>query len=192
MGGVTARALHVVRAACVVVLVVLPLAGCSSSHGNSPGLLTTTPDPSSRGPVAYDNQPLTGCDPLPDDSAGTALSDLRFAGPCSFTETAPVQCVDKVDDYYAYVTRQLPDYGQLSALINVERYKGPGTYTKNSVVFLQVSRNGTLYEWKQEAATLTVADKGTKVVVDAASVPAVPGNPARGSARVQGTLACRK
>jgi len=172
-------------------LATLPLAACSGTKGSAADLLSITPDPSVHGNVAYDNQPLAGCSPLP-ESAGPTASNLRFQGPCTFTENQAVQCVNKIDDYYAYVNRQLPDYGQLSALINVERYKGPGTYTKNSVVFLQVSHNGVLYEWKQDSATLTVVDNGNKVIVAGASVPALAGNPAHGTAHVDGTLVCRR
>lgn len=168
----------------------LALAGCSSSKGNAADLLQVTPDPSVHGDLAYMSVPLEGCQPLPEPSA-PAMSNLRFQGPCSFTQHGAVQCVNKTDDYYAYVNRQLPDYGQFSGLINVEKYKGPGKYTKNSVVMLQVARKGVLYEWKQQSATLTVTENGNQVIVEAANIPAVAGGPARGSARVEGTLTCR-
>jgi hypothetical protein len=177
----------IVLCACVGI----SLAGCSGSRGNAGDLLRVTPNPSASANLAYDSEPLTGCEPLPEQS-GPTESDLRFQGPCTFTESQSVQCVNKTDDYYAYVNRQLPDYGQLSALINVEKYKGPGTYTKNSVVFLQVSRKGVLFEWKQESATLTVADNGNKVIVGASSLPPLAGGPARGAARVEGVLVCRQ
>ena len=181
------------RLAAIVLcgLVTATVVGCSGSRGSAGDLLSVTPNPSATVDSAYVSRPLTGCDPLP-ESTGPTESDLRFQGPCTFTESQAVQCVNKTDDYYAYVNRQLPNYGQLSALINVEKYKGPGTYTKNSVVFLQVSREGVLYEWRQESATLTVADNGNKVIVGASSVPAVAGGPARGTARVEGSLACRQ
>jgi hypothetical protein len=170
--------------------VAILVAGCSSSRGNSADLLSITPNASATANVAYENQPLSDCTPVPEPNP-TTESNLRFEGPCAFTQTSAVRCVNKVDDYYAYINRELPDYGQLSALVNVEKYKGPGTYSKNSVVFIQVSRKGVLYEWKQESATLTVTQDANKVIVGASSVPAVAGGPARGSIRVEGTLACR-
>jgi hypothetical protein len=170
--------------------VVIAMAGCSGSKGNSGDLLRVTPAPSATGNVAYDNQRLQDCTPLPEPT-GPADSNLRFDGPCPFTQTQAVLCVNRVDDYYAYVNRDLPQHGQLSALINVEKYKGPGTYTKNSVVFLQVSRAGVLYQWKQEEASLTVTDNGRRVIVGPSSLPALAGGPARGEVRVEGTIACR-
>ncbi len=170
----------------------LALSTCGSPQGKASDLLVVTPDASRHGDGGQAQPALADCTPLPEPSDGTA-SQLRFDGPCSFVETRAVQCVNKTDDYYAYIHRSLPDNAQLSALINVEKYKGPGTYTKNSVVFIQVARQGVLYEWRQESATLTVSDGGNRVAVASGTqVPPLSGNPARGVETAEGTLVCTK
>lgn len=167
----------------------LALAACGAPQGKATDLLTITPNASVSGDSSQFQPPLTDCNPAPEATDSTA-SDLRFDGPCSFVETQGVQCVNRTDDFYAYISRRLPDYAQLSALVNVEKYHGPGTYTKNSVVFVQVARHGVLYEWRQDSATLTVSDGGNKVLVTGTSLPPLSGNPARGVEKVAGTLAC--
>ena len=176
-------------AATVVSALAASLLTACGGGGKPSDLLVVTPNPKVHA-TAVAAALKMNCDVVAETAAKPG-TDLRFIGPCVFTESAQVQCVKRVDDFYAYINRDLPNNDRLAAFINVEKFKGPGTYTKNSVVSLQVVHDGQLYIWKQDAATLTVDPGVHSVTVDAATLPASAGTPAAGKELVDGVATCQ-
>jgi len=164
------------------------LTACSSG-GKTSDLLVVTPDPKSHA-TAVPVEMHISCDVLPEPSAQPSTA-LTFSGACAFDHTSKAQCVVRVDDFYLYIDRKMANSDRLAAYINVEKYHGPGTYTKNSVVSLQVVHGGQLYIWEQNAATLTVAPDGRSVTVPSATLSPSAGTPAGGIETVDGGAACQ-
>jgi hypothetical protein len=102
-----------------------------------------------------------------------------------------VQCVHVAEDFYVYVKRQLPDSGALYTVVNIEHYKGPGDYPKGAQAYLQVTTNGTLYEWRNDHASVSLSggDHGT-MTMKKVSLAAIAGGAAHQGAGMDGSVNC--
>jgi hypothetical protein len=168
-------------------LLCLSAAACGSSQGAQPTLLVVTPD--SRVTPLPTTMGNLNCRPLPE--AGPARSHLTFAGPCSFTQTAPVRCVKRGDDFYAYIERKLPGKARLFTTINVEYYTRPGTYPGLTQVYVEVTSGPNIYSWANRTATATVPAGEQGLVLQATDALPWAGTPATGIEGLSGRVACR-
>ena len=167
------------------------LTGCGDKPANASDLLVVTPNPNIQVKADLGGQPPVDCKTKPDPAQSHVVSNLTFAGPCAFTEHTVLTCVNKIDDYYVYVSRDLTDGARVGAVINVEKYKGPGKYTHNATIYVQLIRNGTLYEWMDQSGTLSVINDGYKVILPPNKLPAVAGSLARGAETISGVAVCK-
>lgn len=174
---------------CLTALVLcLALSACGGGSGQSPQLLVVTPKSVTPSPILR----LASRVPchLPPDP-GSRRSHFTFAGPCAFTVTAPVRCVHRGDDFYAYINRSLPRGFHLYTIINVEHYSHPKVYAKLTEVYLEIIKNLDVYSWGQHAATAQVAVDQRHLTLQYTEAHAWLGTNAVGTEQLGGTLACR-
>jgi hypothetical protein len=114
-----------------------------------------------------------------------------FNGPCSFTETARVKCVQITDDYYAFITRRLPQGATLDVTINVEFYTHPDTYRGLVQVYLGVVKGTQLYSWGNRQATATVEPGAHRLTLAFTRAGPWAGTLAADMETISGTLVCK-
>jgi len=167
--------------------------GCSGgggAGGSKSDLLVTTPDPHITADAAAAELTALECAPRPEANGVTVVSSLVFEGPCPFSVHGAVSCAVRPDDFYAYLHRDLPDAAVLDATLNIENYHGPRRYDGRSTIWIQVKRNGLLYEWASTKATATVSSDQRSAAIEPSALPAWVGTPARGVETVRGGLSC--
>jgi len=149
------------------------------------------------------------CDVVPEGDKTASRSDVRVSGACSFTHHGTALCDGTGDDYTALFQRGIADGSSVNLYVNVEGYSGAATYDKNVQVLVAVRRGDTLYRWSNDQATATLGSgEGGGVSSTPHNVPesqgatptilrfpptellAQPGTPARGTIKVEGTIAC--
>jgi hypothetical protein len=163
------------------------LNACGGTSG-APLLVSTAP------PLGTEDSPPAAapnpqCLPLADPSPSSVRSDLAVTGSCHFTDHSAAKCVQRPGDYYVYIRHDLPADGQYVLTINVEGYKGAGTY-KGGQVNVQITRSGLFYYWSTFSAAVTIMDSLTTADVSKAALAAQAGTPARGTVNVSGHVSC--
>jgi hypothetical protein len=174
----------------------MTMVSCSSGGGGSTNLLVVTADPNAHSVAALAGGAADPqCSPLPGQAKPKVSSHMTFEGPCHFTEESAARCVKRPDDFYVYLSHNLPGDGRFILTLNVETYKGPGSYglkegNGGAEVYLEVTRNGQFYYWTVRHASVSVDETPPHVDLVAAHLPAQAGTPARGIETVAGTVAC--
>jgi hypothetical protein len=131
------------------------------------------------------------CSPPSPERAGTAQgSHLTFSGVCSFTETGRVACSTQPDDFIFQLTRDTADGPKLYLQVNVEYYKGAGTYPQNVHLIFEIPDGGTIYEWDTVDAAATVDAGQRSGSFDNVTLRPDTGTPSRGTLTVSGSFAC--
>ncbi len=169
---------------CVSVL----LAGCGSGGQAQPKLLVITPNAQAKAPILA-LAPSVNCRPAAEH--GPAYSRLAFVGPCAFTETARLQCVQRIDDYYAYVYRKLPQGWSLYTTINIEYYTRPDTYKQLTEIYVEVTKGLATYAWGQRLGTATVSPGGLRLTLPFTNLAPWPGTLSTQMEQIGGYLTCR-
>lgn len=135
-------------------------------------------------------QPLpSGICPPTSEPAGAAGSDLTFAGACAFHQAAAAYCRTAPDDFYAFLRRAMGAGATLDLYVNVEFYKGPGTYRRTQALMV-VQDGPTLYQWSNYDVTATVARDGRSVTLPPTELLTQPGQAGAGPERLQGSIGC--
>jgi len=177
-----------------VVVVALGLAGAAT--GARLGIFQTA------GSVA--REPLdpagiggaTPLDPFPGglcppeaERANSSGSSADFGGVCPFHQGGRVYCRSSGDDFYVLLRRALPGGGSLSLYVDVEFYRGPGSY-RDVQVLLLVQDAQTIYQWSNFRAQATVAAREGSLRLPRTQLGVESGRAGSGSETVSGTLAC--
>lgn len=124
------------------------------------------------------------CDLVPEKSGG---SDLRVTGPCAFTHTADVKCRSLTDDMHVVALRKAKGLSTVSVYVNVESYKGPGSYN-DTQMFITYQDGTAYYHWGSDSVHITVTAGEKSVVLPENDLIAEPPN--SGVLKVSGTLRC--
>jgi len=185
------------QASCqLAAMLLIAAALCACGGGSAPArLLGTTPTAVPRASsLAQLNMDLSKAAPLDctvsGGSAQTVQSNLRFTGPCAYTEQSGVACSRKIDDFYVYIKHSLPGNGSFIVSINVEKYKGPGDYTNATQVFVEAARGPDIYPWSQLVTSSRVAPDGRHVHLEETDVPPQSGTQALGVEHIGGDVYC--
>jgi len=163
-----------------------PVATIPSPSQPAPADSTPLPAP----PPTHPPVPVECSPPSAEPASAPRGSDLVFSGACSFTESGKVSCSTQPDDFLFQFSRDTPDGPKLYLQLNVEFYKGPGSYPQNVHVLVEIPDNGTLYEWDTLNAAATVDPGGRSGSLDNVTLPPDPGTPTRGTLTINGTFAC--
>ncbi len=154
--------------------------------GTQAGGVTPAPTlPSPRPPVPLECNP-----PADEPSTVPHGSDLRIEGACTFTETSAVACSTQPDDFLFQFARRTPNGPTIYFQLNVENYKGPGTYASNVQAIFEIPDNGTTYEWDSQDASTTVDVGQRSGSIHRAVLPADAGTPTRGTVTIDGSFVC--
>ena len=122
---------------------------------------------------------------LQPDTAGS--STFRVKGPCAFQHSGNVKCRAVVDDFYTTLLRKGPGEATTAVYLNVEYFKGPGTYDGGQM-FLTVQNGDAYYHWSSDSVKTIVAPGLKYVDVPTTKLDAEPPN--TGTAIVSGRLWC--
>ena len=112
-----------------------------------------------------------GCPPPPEEGQGA--SSLNVSGPCAFKHRGTFSCEAIHDDFYISMTRQAAHGSTLTVFINVEKFKGAGTY-QNAEMFLGVQDKSSIYRWSSQEVQLTVGPDAQYVVLPTTRLAAEP------------------
>src|SRR5262249_54565932 len=93
------------------------------------------------------------CPPPPEESSGP--SSLVATGPCTFRHKGAASCESLGDDFYISFSRKALGAATLMVYINVEQYKGPGSYTR-AEMFVGVQDKTSIYRWSSDTVNITV------------------------------------
>lgn len=132
----------------------------------SAGKAAAAPKP----PPAEAWRPL-GCPPPPETSPGP--SSLVVTGPCAFQHRAAVSCEALFDDFLLTMTRPAGHGATLMVFINVEKYRGPGSY-KGAQMFLGLQDKANIYRWSSDTVDITVGSGEEFAVLPKTSLEAEP------------------
>lgn len=155
-----------------------------SSPAASPAVSGVAPPPT-HAPVPIECSP-----PAPEPQGTPQGSRLTFSGPCNFTETGRVACSTQPDDFIFQLTRDTPNGPKLYLQLNVEFYKGPGTYQHDVHLIFEITDAGTIYEWDTVDGVATIDPGQRGGSLGRISVGPDPGTPSRGTLTVLGSFAC--
>jgi hypothetical protein len=111
------------------------------------------------------------CPPPPEDSPGP--SSLSVTGPCAFQQRGAVVCESLGDDFIVAVSRKAANGATLVAYINVEAYKGPGSYDE-AQMFVAVQDGKSMYRWSNERGRVTVGPGEAFLVLPTTRLEAEP------------------
>ena len=125
------------------------------------------------------------CKLVPEATGGQ--SDFSATGPCAFTQTANVACRSLTDDMHALFVRKAKGEGTVSVYINVESYKGPGSYN-DTQMFITYENGSSYYHWGSDSVHVTVTRGEKSVILPRNELIAEPPN--TGVEMVSGTLRC--
>jgi len=162
--------------------------GAQGGGTNSPVAAAATQVP--KPPPTHPPVPIQCSPPSPEPSGTPQGSDLTFSGACAFTETGRVACSTQPDDFIFQFSRKTPDGPTIYAQVNVEYYKGPGSYAQNVHFLFEIPDNGTIYEWDTLNGGATIDAGGHSGSFDNLSLPPDPGTPTQGTITVNGSFAC--
>jgi hypothetical protein len=98
-----------------------------------------------------------------------------------------VKCRAVADDFHTVILRQGPGEATVSVYLNIEFYKGPGSYDGGQM-FLTVQNKGAYYHWGSDSVTTTVAPGLKYVDLPRTRLEAEPPN--TGTVIVSGRLWC--
>jgi hypothetical protein len=152
---------------CLVVL------GCEQDRARSVKIIPRPPSaapvpaavaPPAAGPIGGPAAPPTavrpaqswhppGCPPPPGGANGP--SSFTVTGPCAFQHRAAVDCEGTADDFLVTLSRQAARGATLMVYINVEFYRGPGSYT-GAQMFVGVQDKTSIYRWSSDSVSITV------------------------------------
>jgi len=132
--------------------------------------------------------PVGACPPQP-EPAGAAGSEAELAGPCTFRQAGRAYCRHAADDFYVVVERTLAAGRTLDLYIDVEFYKGPGSY-RGAQSLLIIQEAGTLYTWSNFRTEVTVLPREAGVRLARTELRPEAGRPGAGVETLTGTLAC--
>lgn len=124
------------------------------------------------------------CDLVPEQPG---RSSLTVTGPCAFTHTADVQCRSLTDDMHVVALRKAKGLSTVSVYVNVESYKGPGSYN-DTQMFITYQDGNAYYHWGSDSVHITVTAGEKSVVLPENDLIAEPPN--TGVLKVSGTLRC--
>lgn len=159
----------------------------ATPSGSFQGAQATQPPPP---PPTAPPVPLECSPPSPDPSGTPQGSNLGFSGVCTFTETAKVSCSTQPDDFLFQFKRATPNGPTIYYNVNVEYYKGPGTYTQYVQMIFEIPDNGTIYEWDNQNGSATIDQSGSSGSINNVDLPADPGTPSQGTEYVNGSFQC--
>ena len=94
-----------------------------------------------------------GCPPPPENLPGS--STLKVSGPCSFEHRGTFACEAIHDDFIISASRKAAGGASLMIYINVERYKGPGSY-EGAEMFVGVQDATSIHRWSSDQVSITV------------------------------------
>ena len=100
------------------------------------------------------------CVVQPEEQKGSTKFSAN--GPCSFHNEGDVKCRATVDDFYTMLLRQGPGNATVAIYLNIEAYKGPGTY-EGGQMFLTAQNGDAYYHWSNDSVK-TVVGPGLKWV----------------------------
>ena len=155
---------------CGILLILgcLFLIGCDEDPAQSvkivprPAQTTTAP---SGNPAARVSPPASAAlvsPVLPELNCQLASRDLRgpsefvAQGPCAFQFRAKANCQAMADDFYVALTRTAQNGAAVVVYLNVEQYKGPGTYNWAQMLVALYSQT-TIYRWSNNNVHADVA-----------------------------------
>lgn len=161
------------------------LTACGGEASGS-DVSVVTPNPSITAQPATD--PSFHCTPLL--PAVQTTSEVAFEGPCAFPYVAPAKCVKRTVDHDTNVQLPLQGGGTLDLDVDLEHFKGAGTYSTTAQVVLTVSRSGHMWSWQDLNGTAVLSQDEKSVTIPPIALPAAPDNAAGGTETVRGTLVC--
>lgn len=167
----------------------LLLVGCGEDPAKSvkvvsrPTAVIAEPQPATEPalPAVAANKETKKAEPLPEQvefcppEAETAAGSGTFTvnGPCRYQIHAPVSCEGSADDFYAASTRAAKLNATLVTYLNVENYKGPGTYDSVQM-FVTVQSGSKILRWSNDHVHATVAPDGSWLDVAPAQLISEP------------------
>lgn len=128
----------------------------------------------------------------PPDAPGPHGSDLVFSGVCGFHEQRLVPCPNNPqnsDDYYIRFTRPMRNGLTMYVDINVEHYRGPGTYDATTIL-IEIPNGTTIYEWSTNSGSLTVEADRQSGRLPRNELPPAIGTPTQGTEFLEGSFRC--
>jgi len=186
-----------VRELIVSMVVATALSGCGGNGSGRTSLLVSSADPSAHAVTGGNSAAADPrCTPsVPPASTEPLLSSMTIQGPCHLTETGNARCVKRPDDFYVYLSRDLPGDGRFILTVNVEGYHGSAKYGNGvgngAEIYIEVTRNGQFYYWTVRHAAVAVDESSPPHVdLETAHLPAQAGTPARGTETISGTVGC--
>jgi hypothetical protein len=102
------------------------------------------------------------CPPPDEDSPGP--SNFIANGPCGFQQRGAVGCEAAPDDFYVALTRKAKQGATLVVYLNVENYRGPGSYG-GAQMFVTVQGGTAIHRWSSDVVHATVAPGGAFVTI---------------------------
>jgi hypothetical protein len=167
-----------VRRAYAVLALPLLLAACG--QGGRKPTFNTLPSQAATAPAKPPYVPKTG------------HSAVTMRGALTIDTTQDFQCSYAVDDFFVRGEMGQYDGVPLYLSINVEFYKGPGTYAKKTQVLLRrVSADTTTYaSWYAGDATATILARGSGADLVEVSLPPEAGTQATDPVTIAGHFGC--
>jgi hypothetical protein len=117
----------------------------------------------------------------------TGRSTFAANGPCTFRHTGDVKCREALDDFHTMMLRQGPGEATVAVYLNIEFYKGAGSYDGGQM-FLTVQNKNAYYHWGSDSVHTTVAPGLKYVDLHETRLEAEPPN--TGTVVVTGRLWC--
>ncbi len=114
---------------------------------------------------------IEGCPPPPEDGPGP--STLSVTGPCAFQHQGTFACEASADDFYVSASRKAARGATLLVYINVERYKGPGTY-KDAQMYIGVQDKTSIQRWSSDKVDITIGPGEEFAVLPSTRLDAEP------------------
>jgi hypothetical protein len=108
-------------------------------------------------------------------------------GPCAFHHEGNVKCRAALDDFHTVLLRQGPGDATVSIYLNIEYYKGAGSY-EGGQMFLTVQTGTSYYHWGSDSVKTTVGPNVRYVDVPETRLEAEPPN--TGTELVSGRFWC--
>ena len=127
--------------------------------------------PGAGGPPRIGGWRTEACPPPPEGSPGP--SSLSVTGPCAFQHRGAVTCEALADDFYISMSRKALRGATLMVYINVENYKGPGSYT-DAQIFVGVQDKTSIYRWSSDTLAITVGPDEEFAVLPTTRLDAEP------------------
>jgi hypothetical protein len=171
----------------LLAILCLALPACEEDPARSVKIATRAPVAAeSRGATPFGGAPLAGlppgtppgtpwhldvCSGEPEPPQGP--STLRATGPCAFEHRAATNCESAGDDFIVAITRKTAGNATLVVFLNVERYRGPGSY-ENAEMFVAVQDGTSLYRWWGDTVNATVGPDEAFVTLTSARLEAEP------------------